>query len=395
MFHGPIITENWILIRASVLWKIPTPYSPFPIPYILHITDMENSVKLPSFFRRGGLFFFLSCVFLSSCAASARSPESQYLLGTICTVNLFDQGRPELYSRVFARIRELEDILSANLEGTDLDRVNQNAGLGPVKVRPELIEVLSKALDYAEKSKGFFDPSVGPLVKLWGIGTEGPRVPGEQEIASVLDLVDYREIEINREEETVFLRRQGMALDLGAIAKGYAADEAVRLLRREGVERAIIDLGGDIFVLGERRSERAGNTDNEETYWRIGIQDPRGNRGMYIGILKAKNASIVSSGNYERFFEEAGKRYHHIFSTKSGFPAENGLLSVTIVADNCIDADALSTAAFALGWEQGRDLIALVPGAEGLFVFDDLSLRLTGDLEEYFTLTAMEYRLVE
>ena len=335
--------------------------------------------------------FFLYCIFvLSACAATARGPESQFVLGTICTVNLFEYGRPELYSQAFARIRELENILSANLEGSDLDKVNQNAGFRSVKVRPELIEVLSKALEYSEKSDGYFDPSIGPLVKLWGIGGDTPRIPEEREISGALALIDHREIEINREEQSVFLRRPGMSLDLGAIAKGYVADEIVTLLAHQGVERAIIDLGGDIFVMGERRGGRVGS---EESYWRVGIQDPRGNRGMYIGILHIKNASVASSGVYERFFEEAGRRYHHIFSTQSGFPAENGLLSLSIVADRAIDADALSTAAFALGWEQGRELIALVPGAEGVFIFDDLTIRLTGNLEEYFTLTAMEFRV--
>ena len=340
------------------------------------------------FFRIRALFAFLLLI-LAACAPSARRPESRYTLGTICTVNLFDKGKPELYSRVFARIHELEGIFSANLEGTDLDRVNQNAGIGPVKVRPELIEVLETALEYAEKSGGSFDPSVGPLIKLWGIGTDDARVPAGEEILDALNLIDYREIELDKKEGTVFLKRSGMALDLGAIAKGYTADETARFLKREGVKRAIIDLGGDIFAMGERN----GKSSDDEAYWRIGIQDPRDNRGTYIGIIRVKNRSVVTSGTYERFFEKDGKRYHHIFSTDSGFPAENGLLSVTIAADNAIDADALSTAAFVMGWERCRGLINSVPGAEGIFVFDDLTVRITENLEKYFTLTAMEYRL--
>jgi thiamine biosynthesis lipoprotein len=179
-----------------------------------------------------------------------------------------------------------------------------------------------------------------------------------------------------------------MALDLGAIAKGYAADEAARLLADEGVESGIIDLGGNIFVLGEKK-EKPG----KGASWRIGVQDPRADRGNYIGILSVKNKSVVTSGVYERFFEKDGKRYHHIFSTTSGFPAENNLLSVTIAADDSIDADALSTASFVLGWEKGRELIAGVKGAGGIFVFDDLSVRLTENLEGDFSLTAAEYHL--
>lgn len=320
---------------------------------------------------------------------SSHGPESEYVLGTVCLVNLFDQGKPELYTRVFNRLRELEDILSANRGGTDLDNVNANAGKAPVQVRPELIEVLEKALEYSGKSSNAFDPAIGPLVKLWGIGTEKARVPDGEEISKALELMDHRDIEIDKNKRTVFLKRSGMALDLGAIAKGYAADEAVKILAEEGVERGIIDLGGNIFAFGEKRAER--NTKDDKSYWRIGIQDPREERGAFIGILNVKNSSVVTSGIYERFFEEDGKCYHHILSTVSGYPVDNGLLSVTIKADRSIDADALSTAAFALGWERGSSLVGSVNGAEGIFIFEDLSVRITGDLEKDFTLTSADY----
>ena len=359
----------------------------------------------------GVLILFSWILLFSACgpSGSSQGPESEYVLGTICTVNLFEQGTPALYSRVFSRLRELEDILSANREGTDLDKVNKNSGLGPVKVRPEVIEVLEKALEYAEKSNDSLDPTVGPLIKLWGIGTDRARVPGEDEIREALNLIDYHKVEIDKENGTVFLERAGMALDLGAIAKGYAADELVKILTREGVKRAIIDLGGNIFAMGEKKTTRSfgdiikglvpggsgkGKAD-DESFWRIGIQDPREDRGNYLGILKVKNKTVVTSGKYERFFEEGGKRYHHIFLIENGFPVENGLLSVSIVADKSIDADALSTAAFILGWERGRDLIATVPGAQGIFVSEDLSVRLTPGVEGEFTLTAAEYHLAD
>jgi thiamine biosynthesis lipoprotein len=310
--------------------------------------------------------------------------ESEFVLGTFCTVNLYGQGKPEQYRAVFGRLRELEDILSANREGTDLDRVNRASGIEGALVRPELIEVLGKALYYAELSGGAFDPAVGPLVKLWGIGTDEPRVPAEGEIAGALALVNYKDIELDTNRGAVLLRRQGMALDLGAIAKGYAADEAVKLLARLGINRGIIDLGGNIFAYGEREQGRP---------WRIGIQDPRENRGAYIGILDVSNKSVVTSGIYERYFEEDGRRYHHILSTKTGRPSETGLLSVTIAADSSADADALSTAAFALGWDKGRLLVDAVPGVDAIFVFEDLTVRLTPGIKDKFSLSSEEYRL--
>jgi thiamine biosynthesis lipoprotein len=280
----------------------------------------------------------------------------------------------------------LEDILSANREGTDLDRVNRGAGVEGAAVRRELIELLKKALYYAEMSGGAFDPSVGPLVKLWGIGTDTSRVPSDGEIREALALVNYRDIEIDEAKGTVFLKQRGMALDLGAIAKGYAADEAVRLLARQGIKMGLIDLGGNIFAYGERGRGKP---------WRIGVQDPGKDRGSYIGVLELNNKTVVTSGVYERYFEDGGRRYHHILSTADGRPVETGLLSVTIIAGSSTDADALSTAAFALGWEKGRHLIEAVPGAEGIFVSEDLSVRITPGIKDSFSLTNDEYRLAE
>ena len=369
--------------------------------------------RFSHFYR--GIPVFLLLFMLTSCTRSGTSgrlirgqtePQSEYIMGTICTIDLFEKGNSVIYAKVFNRLKELENIFSANIEGTDLDRVNKSAGLSPVEVRPELIIVLGKALEYAEKSDGLFDPSIGPLVNLWGIGRENAGIPEKDEILKALDLVNFREVEIEEQNRTVFLKRAGMALDLGAIAKGYAADEIVILLSGEGVERAIIDLGGNIFAMGEKKNTKklgdrikdlfsggSEKTGGEDGYWRIGIQDPREGRGNYTGILLVKNKTVVTSGIYERYFEEGGRYYHHILSTETGFPVENNLLSVTIAADSSIDADALSTSAFALGWEKGRDLIESADGAAGIFVFNDLTLRLTSGIEEFFILTAMEYTL--
>jgi thiamine biosynthesis lipoprotein len=342
----------------------------------------------------------LLALFLISGCSGAPAPESGFALGTVCTVDLYGRGSKARHRAVFARLEELEDILSANREGADLDRVNRGSGLEGVPVRHELIEVLTKALYYAEMSGGAFDPTVGPLVKLWGIGTDAPRIPSDEEISGALALVGYDNVEIELYQTgqtvqtgktaetggTVFLKYRGMALDLGAIAKGYAADEAVRLLAREGIKMGLIDLGGNIFAYGERKPGKP---------WRIGVQDPGEQRGAYLGVLELSNKSVVTSGVYERYFEEGGRRYHHILSTETGRPAETGLLSVTIVADSSTDADALSTAAFALGWEKGRRLIEAVPGAGGIFVFEDLSVRITPGISDQFSLTNGNYRLTE
>jgi thiamine biosynthesis lipoprotein len=182
-----------------------------------------------------------------------------------------------------------------------------------------------------------------------------------------------------------------MALDLGAIAKGFAADEAAAIAIRAGVRRAVIDFGGNIVVCGKPGREQ----------WRIGLQNPLAERGAYIGIAAIPAGednfswSVVTSGVYERGFEKDGIRYHHIFSAgespANGYPVNNGLLSVTIIAHNSMDADALSTAVFVLGFEKGSELIETLPETEAVFIFDDKSVRITSGAS--FTLTNNEFRL--
>jgi thiamine biosynthesis lipoprotein len=316
--------------------------------------------------------------------------QAELLMGTVCGVNLYAGGVRDVYGAIFARLREIDRAMNANeTEGSgesELGRINRGAGIRPVKVSGDLIAVLDRALYYAELSGGAFDPTVGPLVKLWDIGSETPRVPGAGEIKAACSLINWRDVLINREEGTVFLRKPGMALDLGAIAKGYAADEAAGLIKQAGLRRGIIDLGGNIFALGDRQGGRP---------WRIGVQAPDQDRGGYLGVLLVRDKSVVTSGVYERFFESGGRRYHHILSTRDGYPVENGLLSVTIVADLSIDADGLSTTVFALGYEKGRALIESVPGAEAVFVFADKSVRATAGMREFFSLDSGSYRIEE
>jgi thiamine biosynthesis lipoprotein len=317
-------------------------------------------------------------VFVLFCLSCSRGVPAQreFVLGTVCSVNLFEAGTRAEYDAIFAGLRGIQDMMAFTpassgaeaREATALDRINRNAGIGPVKTPEELLDVLERARYYAELSGGAFDPTVGPLVRLWGIGGESPRVPAAAEIQEALSLADWRDLVIDRAAGTAFLRRRGQSLDMGAIAKGYAADRAAAILGDKaagplrGKRRAIIDLGGNILVLGERQGRKN---------WRIGIQDPLRERGIHLGVLEIKDKSVVTSGVYERAFEEGGRRYHHILSTADGYPVWNGLLSVTIIADRSIDADALSTAVFALGLEKGLALIETLPNTEAVFVRED------------------------
>ena len=308
--------------------------------------------------------FFLILFAACSQGTSSIDAQGEFIMGTYCRINLFEDGNSALYNKLFTRLAELEKIFSANWDDSELARVNQKAGLEAVEISAELFTVLERALYFAEVTDGAFDPTVGPLVRLWGIGTEYARIPSDMEIAAALDLVNWKELELTK--RTAFLKRKDMALELGAIAKGYAADELVSILREAEVKKAIIDLGGNVYVWGRK--------DNGEP-WNVGVQDPAAERGNYMGILELKRSlSVVSSGVYERFFTgHDGKRYHHILELtdngegRQGYPVENGVLSVTVIAVSSMDADVLSTSCFILGYRNGMAL-ALANEAEVLYI---------------------------
>jgi thiamine biosynthesis lipoprotein len=319
-------------------------------------------------------------VYLVSACRKVPAPEAQteFVLGTICSINLYEQGTQDVYQAIFNRLREIEDHMSANKAGTDVDRINQNAGIAPVQVHNDVIDVVQKALHYAELTNGAFDPSVGPLVSLWGIGFDNPKVPSEEELQQSLSLINWRDIIVDEKAKTVYLSHKGMKLDLGAIAKGYAADEVSRIIREAKIDKAIIDLGGNVIVIGSKE---------KNIPWRVGIQNTSGIRGEYLGIISASDKTFVTSGVYERYFEQDGNHSHHILSTENGYPINNDLLAVTIIADKSIDADALSTSIFALGYEKGYALAKSLPGVDALFVFTNKTLKGTPGTFKSFELT--------
>jgi thiamine biosynthesis lipoprotein len=331
--------------------------------------------------------FFRYCAIaaLLSVAACSKTdpPRTEFVLGTVCSVTLYDQAKENVYRDIFNRLREIETRMSVNLPDTEVVRVNAAAGLEPVQVHDNVFNVIQRAVHYAKISGGAFDPTVGPLVSLWGITGDNPRVPSQAEIDAVLPLIDWRDIELDSTARSVFLKRPGMALDLGAIAKGYAADEAAAIIRKAGLKRAIVNLGGNILTLGEKK---------DKSPWRIGLQDPLEERGAYFGVVTCPEKTLVTSGVYEKFFEADGLRYHHLLSPSDGYPARSGLLAVTIITDNSMDADALSTAVFVLGYAKGRALIESLEGTEAVFVFDDMSVWKTEGVD--FKLSNENYRLV-
>ena len=311
--------------------------------------------------------------------------QTEFVLGTVCTVNLYEKGSAKVYTEIFTRLHELDTILSANTDTSNLAAINEGSGIAPVKAAPETLIILKEALIYSQKTDGLFDPTVGPLVKTWNIGTDYAAVPSQEKINIALALIDYRKVIINDAEGTVFLTTKGMKLDLGAVAKGYAADEVVRIIAKHGIQRAIIDLGGNVYAFGDK---------DPETDWTIGIRDPETQQGNAIISLKIKNKSVVTSGIYERFFEENGKKYHHILNAKTGYPEDNELMSVSIITSVSMLGDALSTSTFLLGTEKGLALIEKTDKTEAIFIDKNKKIRVSSGLRGQIQILDDRYSLL-
>lgn len=284
-----------------------------------------------------------AAVLLFSGCERQMHAQSEFVLGTVCSINLYEAGSADLYGTLFARLRQLNDIFNNYSDSSEITRVNQKASQEAVFVSPDFYIVLRTALDFARLTGGAFDPTVGPLIKLWGFGKE-PRVPSQEEIEAAQKLVGWQCVKL--EERAVRFTKSGVRLDLGAIAKGYAADCLVDILRKHGVQRASISLGGNVYVYGKKR---------DGSLWSVAIRNPE-KPGQNSFMLKTQDATVVTSGAYERFFEQDGKIYGHIFDPATGFPADSGLASVTIVSKTSMIADALSTSLFVLGMKKIPEL---------------------------------------
>lgn len=296
-------------------------------------------------------------VLFSSCQKT-QSSRTEVAMGTVCTVSLFENASDKLYDRIFEKIKQIENLMSTSIPNSEISKINQNAGNHPVKISQDTFNVLSCSKEIAKLSDGAFEPTIGNLVELWNInaiindetGSILPQIPSQKEIENALSKTDFTKLILDEKNQTAFLTQSGMKLDVGGIAKGYATDCVVKILKEEKISSALIDLGGNIFAYGYKNPK-------EKTPWKIGIKNPLNPTGSPIEIIQCENSSIVTSGIYERFFEYDGEIYHHLLSAKTGFPENNDLLSVSIICNNSMLCDALSTACFILGKEKGSELI--------------------------------------
>jgi len=331
-------------------------------------------------------FIILGCT-KNETAPKTPLTKSNYMLGTYITISLYDSQNEKIIDEAFERIRDIENKMSINTdEPSQITRLNEASGSRDVKLTEDTFHVLERGLYYSKLTGGKFDITIGPIVKLWNIGTEYAAVPDTETLEEKLKLVDYNKLTLNKENLTAKLEMKGMIVDLGGIAKGYAADEVASILIKNGVKHAIINLGGNILVVGSNINGAP---------WKIGIQDPYDSRNEYLGIVEVVDKAVVTSGIYERYLEVDEKRYHHILDPATGYPADNGLAAVSIITNKSIDADGLSTSTFLLGLEKGLELIENTEDTEAIFVTTDKKIYLTSGIRSTFILTNKEYSVMD
>ena len=280
--------------------------------------------------------------------------------------------------RVFRKVRaalvQLEKRLSYFLPQSDVARLNAVGGAHAVRCHAETVSVLRAASAFYRDSSGAFDITAAPLAALWRAAIRSRVAPQEAWIAKRLPLVCGAQVTMDKKSGHVRLGA-GQAVDLGGIAKGFAADSAIQICRAAGVPSAFVNLGGNVHTLG-------GKPDGSP--WLVGVQHPRAPRGQWLGALALRGRSAVTSGDYEQFFEQNGRRYHHIVDPRTGFPASAGLMSATAVCDTSMQADALSTTLFVLGLRRGQALLARHPGTQAVFVTREQQIWVTRGLRDCF-----------
>lgn len=305
-----------------------------------------------------------------------------FKLNTVVTVNIYDSNDKTLLDDVMELCDHYEKLFSRTLNSSEIFQLNAQTlkqENGAFVLSPETAELVSKGLYYGKLSNGAFDITIAPVSSLWDFTSEEKKVPSEEAIQTYLPLVNYEDVTIDRNKLT--FAKDGMGLDLGAIAKGYIADKMKEFLIAKGVKSATINLGGNVLCIGKKP---------DNTPFRIGIQKPFADRSETIAVIDLEDKSVVSSGIYERYFEKDGAFYHHILNPDTGYPCNNHLVSVTIISNQSVDGDGLSTSCFALGLEKGMELINRLPDVHAVFITDDDQLHYSDHFQEELKVTYTE-----
>ena len=321
------------------------------------------------------ILVIIICILFCGCQIKNDMAEIQmFAMDTFIDLKAQGENGEKALLEAEKEINRLEKLFSPTIEQSEIFAINQYAAKQTVTVSKDTFDLIEKAKEYCHITEGAFDITIAPVVKAWGFTEEVKRVPSDEEIQQKLQLVDNNKLHIDKQNSTVYLENENMSIDLGGIAKGYASNKVNEILKKNGVSSAVISLGGNVSVTGKRP---------DGTKWRIAVQDPMNSEG-YVGILNVEDTSVITSGVYQRFFEQNGKKYHHIIDTKTGKPTQNGLLSVTIVCDNGAMADALSTSVMVAGLQKGSELWRKLDNFGMIVITDSNEMYISEDIEDIF-----------
>jgi thiamine biosynthesis lipoprotein len=282
--------------------------------------------------------------------------QTEMIMGTLVEITVIPTNEKAI-REAFEALKKVDALMSTYQEDSEISILNRE---GRAQVSEETLEVIEDAIKFSNLTDGAFDITCRPLINLWKKAKKEEKVATEEEIEGAISLVGYQRITL--EGNQIRLEKRGMQIDLGGIAKGYAVDKAIEALKKNGIKRALVNAGGDLYVLG---------TDPQGEKWQIGIQDPR-DEDKIIDIIKVKDKAVATSGDYRRYFTLEGKRFSHIVNPKTGLTVQDVPMSVTIIGPDATTTDALSTGVFVLGPEEGMKLIESLPEVEGMIISEGM-----------------------
>lgn len=326
------------------------------------------------------LCMLMAVLFIAVTGCTPRTvTRSTVMLDTVATFTLYNSENISIINQTLSLCKKYESLLSKTVVSSDIGKLN-SAGGKPVAVSQDTLSLLTQAIEYAKLSDGLFDVTIQPAAALWDFKAEKPALPDAKLMTKALPKIGYQNIVI--EGNTVTLKN-GAQIDLGGIAKGYIADQAAAFIRQSGVSNAIVDMGGNLVVLGQK---------SEKELFQIGIRKPFDTTGAIIGTLSVTNKAVVTSGIYERYFELEGKRYYHILDPRTGYPCTTDLISATVIGDDSTQCDAMSTICILLGLDEGMELIC-EQGLDALFITSDNTIIVSpGFTQKYNPQITDEYK---
>jgi len=321
------------------------------------------------------LTLLLFCLSLIGCTAKKDYQSYEmYSMDTIMSWKVWDTPDSSIHEELKSVILETEQMLSVTNQSSEAWNMNQ-AGSTSFEISDALAGIIKRSLTFAEETDGALNIALYPIVRAWGFTTENYSVPEQAYLQELFPYTDWTQIQLEGNQITM---PAGMALDFGAVGKGYVTDACVDILKEKGITSAILNLGGNIYAMG---------TKEDGILWNVGVEMPFETDGKRAGILKVQDTAVVTSGNYQRYFEENGKLYHHIIDGKTGYPADNGLSSVTILSKDAFEADALSTAYFVMGQAAAEEDWRRRDGIEVIWITSDHKVYYTEGLKDCFTVT--------